>query len=79
MASEDETTLQALVDALFRDTKHVSRLEAVTRAEALDLPGDLIGIVNLLPPGIYSRQLLCNQFNSSLKGHGWNGRFGSVE
>lgn len=71
--------LQRFVDSLFRDAKHVTRLDALIRAEALDVPDDLMGIVNLLPPGTYSRQRLCNQLNSSLKGHGWNGLYGTVE
>jgi len=79
MADDDKVLLQRFVDSLFRDTKRASRLDALLRAEAFDLPEDLLGIVNLLPPGPYTRQLLCNQLNSSLKGHGWNSQFGTVE
>jgi hypothetical protein len=79
VADDDKEILQRFVDSLFRDAKRVGRLDAVVRAEALDLPDDLVGIVDLLPPGTYSRQLMCNQLNSSLKGHGWTGRYGSVE
>jgi hypothetical protein len=35
--------------------------------------------VTLLPPGNYTRQRLCNQLNSALKGHGWNSAYGTVE
>ncbi len=79
MAEHDREMLQRLVDSLFRDTKRVSRLDAVLRAEALDLPEDLAGLVNLLPPGGYTRERLCNQLNSALKGHGWNGRYATVD
>lgn len=79
MADDDRELLQRFVDALFRDSKRVSRLDAIMRAEAHDLPGDLLGIVGLLPPGSYTRQRLCNQLNSALKGHGWNSCYGTVD
>lgn len=79
MPDDDRDILQRCVDSLFRDAKRVSRLDAVMRAEALDLPTDLLGIVELLPPGVYTRQRLCDQLNSALKGHGWTGRFGTVD
>jgi hypothetical protein len=77
--SEDSQLLQEFVDSLYRGTKRVSRLDAVLLAEARDLPADLIEIVGLLPPGDYQRQRLCDQLNSALKGHGWNGRYRSVD
>lgn len=79
VADDDREQLQRLVDSLFRDTKRVSRLDAVLRAEALDVTEDLAGLVNLLPPGTYSREALCNQLNSALKGHGWNSFYATVE
>jgi len=79
MAEEDRELLQRFVDSLFAESGRVSRLDAVIRSEALDLPEDLVGIVTLLPPGAYTRQRLCDQLNSALKGHGWTGRFGTVE
>lgn len=79
MAEEDKELLQRFVDSLFRNVRRVTRLDAVVRAEALDLPEDLIGIVDLLPPGAYSRQRLCDQLNSALKGHGWTGLYGTVD
>lgn len=77
--SDDKQILQRLIDTLFRDSKSVSRLDAILRAEALDLPEDLIGVVSLLPPGSYARHRMCDQLNSALKGHGWNSRYGTVE
>jgi hypothetical protein len=79
----DETSelLQRYVDGLFQGrarADRVPRLEAVTRAEAADLPEDLIEIVLLLPPGAYSRQGLVDQLNSAVVAHGWSGRYGTV-
>lgn len=79
MAEEDRQLLQRFVESLFAERKMMTRLDAVLRAEALDLPDDLVGIVTLLPPGTYTRQRLCNQLNSALKGHGWNSAYGTVE
>jgi hypothetical protein len=79
MADEDKQALQRFVDGLFSAGRPVSRFDAVTRAEALDLPCELLEIVGLLPPGRFTRARLCDQLNSALKGHGWNGRFGTVD
>jgi hypothetical protein len=79
MADDDKDVLQRFVDSLFRESNRAARLDTLLRAEAFDLPEELMGIVNLLPPGNYTRHMLCNQLNSSLKGHGWNGRYGTVE
>lgn len=76
---DDREILQRFVDSLFRDARGVTRLDVVLRAEAFDLPTDLLGIVELLPPGHYSRHRLCDQFNSALKGHGWTGAYGTVD
>lgn len=76
---DERDVLQRLIDTLYRDRKRVSRLDAVLLSEALDLPEDLQGIIALLPPGTHTRQRMCDQLNSALKGHGWNGRFASVD
>ena len=78
-ADDDREILQRFVESLFAGAPRVRRLDAVLKAEAFDLPDDLIGIVELLPPGTYTRQRLCNQLNSALKGHGWTGAYGTVE
>ena len=49
------------------------------QAEILDLTPDLMEIVNLLPPGYYDRQSLCDQLNSALAAHGWGAVYGTVE
>ena len=78
--------LQEIVNDLFRDEDPssemlptVKRLEVVLAAEAADLPEDLIHIVNLLPPGEFTRQRLCDQLNSAINGHAWGQVYGTVE
>ena len=80
--SDDYGALQDVVDSLFAgrtalDT--VRRLDVVLAAEAGDLPEDLREIVNLLPPGSYTRQRLCDQLNSAIGGHAWGQVYGTVE
>ena len=74
--------LQAIVDELFEGAPYdfaVRRLDVVIAAEAGDLPADLQEIVNLLPPGDYTRQRLCDQLNSAIVGHAWGLVYGTVE
>ena len=74
--------LQVIVEDLFEDkprTFTVERLEVVMAAEASDLPDDLLEIVNLLPPGTFTRHRLCTQLNSAIGGHAWGQRYGTVE
>lgn len=71
--------LQSLVDALYATHEVVDRLDLVMQAEVLDLDPNLLEIVNLLPPGRYERQRLCDQLNSALAAHGWGGTYGTVE
>ena len=80
--SEDYGALQDVVDSLYagRDPlATVRRLDVVLAAESSDLPADLREIVNLLPPGTYTRQRLCDQLNSALGGHAWGQVYGTVE
>ena len=79
MAQDDREILQRFVDSLFDSSNRIARLDALVRAESLDMPVDLLGIVELLPPGVYTRQAMCDQLNSALKGHGWTGIYGTVE
>lgn len=79
MTEQDRELLQRVVDSLFREKRQITRLDAVLRAEAFDLPEDLRSIVELLPPGNFSRQRLCDQLNSAIVGHGWSRRFGTVD
>lgn len=66
--------LQDVVDSLYLGLgpkEKLRRLDIVVAAEAADLPDDLAEIVNLLPPGSYTRQRLCDQLNSAIGGHAW--------
>lgn len=71
--------LQELTDELFQYEEVVRRVDIVVLAESHDLPPDLQEVVNLLPPGTYSRQRFCDQINSSLTGHGWGLVYGTIE
>lgn len=76
--SPDFGVLQEFVEGLFSDAEEVARLDIVVQAESLDLNPDLQEIVSLLPPGTYTREKLCDQFNSSLSSHGWGYYYGAV-
>lgn len=77
--SKEFGELQRLVDGLYAGRHEVDRLDLVVQAEIIDLSADLMEIVNLLPPGVYERQRLCDQLNSALAAHGWGGMYGTVE
>ena len=77
--AEEFGDLQRLVDGLFTDHKAIERLDLIVQAEIMDLAPDLMEIVNLLPPGVYDRQALCDQLNSALAAHGWGATYGTVE
>lgn len=80
--SPDYGALQIIVNELFDDMAwdfEVRRLDVVIAAESNDLPADLLEIVNLLPPGTYTRERLCDQLNSSIGGHAWGQVYGTVE
>ena len=82
MRDETYELLQRYVDTLFLGRareERVTRLDAVMRAEASDLPGDLLEIIDLLPPGLLTRQMLVDQLNSAIVGHGWGGLYGTVD
>lgn len=80
--SPDYGALQAIVDDLFEGQPRdysVRRLDVVIAAESSDLPADLLEIVTLLPPGMFTRQRLCDQLNSAIVGHAWGQVYGTVE
>ncbi len=77
--AEEFGDLQRLIDGLFADRKVIDRLDLIVQAEIVDLAPDLMEIVNLLPPGVYDRQALCDQLNSALAAHGWGAMYGTVE
>lgn len=77
--AEEFGDLQRLVDGMFAGRKAIDRLDLIVQAEIVDLAPDLMEIVNLLPPGYYDRQALCDQLNSALAAHGWGATYGTVE
>lgn len=79
LQAEEFGDLQRLVDGLFIGRTSIERLDLIVQAEILDLAPDLLEIVNLVPPGTYDRQRLCDQINSALAAHGWSATYGTVE
>jgi hypothetical protein len=79
MQSEDYGVLQRMIDQLYADKPRPSRLDIIIFAQTYDLPRDLMEIVELLPPGNWTRGRLCDQFNSAISGHGWGFVYGTVE
>lgn len=77
--SESYGELQRVVDYLYKDARTAERLDAILAAETFDICTDLREIVELLPPGSYTRVMLCAQLNSSIAGHGWGYVYGTVE
>lgn len=76
--SPDYGVLQEFIDRLFDGRKDYMRLEVVLEGEAYGLNGELMEVLNLLPPGLYTRDRLCSQINSSLSSHGWGYVYGAV-
>lgn len=77
--SEDHATLTRVIDALYSESQLVPRLDVIVRAELADLHQDVVDIVNLLPPGRYTRARLCDQLNSAITAHGWGRTLGTFE
>lgn len=77
--TDDHESLQRLIEALFRNDGRVLRLDVVVRAELADMTDEVLDIVNLLPPGKYTRARLCDQLNSAITAHGWGRSLGTVE
>ncbi|MBE6464882.1 MAG: hypothetical protein E7003_06125 [Eggerthellaceae bacterium] len=74
----DTLTAEQIAERVLHPAK-VRRLDVIIAAESLDLPGELLEIVNLLPPGTFTRHRLCTQLNSAIGGHAWGQRYGTVE
>ena len=62
--------LQDVVDSLYLGLGPKEKLRR------LDI---VVEIVNLLPPGSYTRQRLCDQLNSAIGGHAWGQVYGTVQ
>ena len=76
--SPDYGVLQEFIDRLFDGREDYMRLEVVLEGEAYGLNSELMEVLNLLPPGLYTRDRLCSQINSSLPSHGWGYVYGAV-
>ena len=77
--SESYGELQRVVDYVYKRSAMVERLDVIIAAETFDIHPDLREIVELLPPGAYTRPALCTRLNSSIAGHGWGYVYGTVE
>jgi len=77
--SEHYGELQNLIDELFESRNTLTSMELLVNAEIRDLHPDLIEICQIVPPGTYSRQALCDQMNSAIAGHGWGSVYGTVD
>jgi len=77
--SEHYGELQDLIDELFESRNTLTSMELLVNAEIRDLHPDLIEICQIVPPGTYSRQALCDQMNSAIAGHGWGSVYGTVD
>lgn len=76
--SPDYGVLQEFIDRLFDGREDYMRLEVVLEGEAYGLNSELMEVLNLLPPGLYTRDRLCSQINSLLSSHGWGYVYGAV-
>mgnify|MGYP007089397414 FL=1 len=76
--SSDYGVLQEFIDRLFIGREDYMRLEVVLEGEAYGLNSELMEVLNLLPPGLYTRDRLCGQINSSLSSRGWGYVYGAV-
>lgn len=76
--SPDYGVLQEFIDRLFDGREDYMRLEVALEGEAYGLNSELMEVLNLLPPGLYTRDRLCSQINSSLSSHGWGYVYGAV-
>ncbi len=72
--------LQDLVDTLFAGgAEYATRSDLVLLAEIRDLGDEIMEIVELMPPGSFTRTQLADQMNSIVTAHGWAMRYGTVE
>jgi hypothetical protein len=53
-------------------------MELLLRADSFDLDEETVEVVELLPPGSYTRARLCDQLNSIITAHGWGMVVGTV-
>lgn len=76
---EDAGVLQDLLDATFRNRKHATARDLSRQADIMDIDGDVLEVVDLMPPGSYTKSRMADQLNSIVTAHGWEQRLGTVE
>ena len=76
---EEFGVLQELVDATFRRSELASNMDLLMQAQTHDVGDDIMEVVELMPPGRYSRDQMCDQMNSIITAHGWGLTYGTVE
>jgi len=76
---ETRDLIERMLDMMFRDSRIVTRLDVIVRAEAMDLPDDVMELMNRIPPGRYIRSRLCDQLNSAITAHGWSRTLGTFD
>lgn len=81
LVSVEETRdlIERMLATLFLRTHYVSRLDVIIRAEAMDLPDEVLELINCVPPSRYTRARLCNQLNSAITAHGWSRTLGTFD
>lgn len=77
--SEHYGELQRVIDYLYKNEHVVERFDVVVAADTFDVCADMHEVVQLLPPGVYTRPALCAQLNSTIAGHAWGYTYGTVE
>ncbi len=77
--ADDHETLGRAIDAAFARNREVSRLSFIVLVESADVRSEILELVTLLPPGMYTRQRLCDQLNAAITAHGWGTALGTFE
>ncbi|MDO9556300.1 MAG: hypothetical protein Q7J82_01785 [Coriobacteriia bacterium] len=76
---ETRELIERMLDAMFRQAHHVTRLDVIIRAQAMDMAQDVFELINRIPPGHYTRARLCDQLNSAITAHGWSRTLGTFD
>lgn len=74
---EDREQIQRWLDALYRDRRVATQLDAIGLAQVFDLPGPVMEIVLGLPSARYPRGKFCDQLNSAIVGRGLSRQLGT--
>lgn len=74
---DDREQIRRWLDALYRDRRVATQLDAIGLAQVFDLPTDAMDIVLGIPSRRYTRQKLCDQLNSAIVGRGLSRRLGT--